>query len=351
MMNTKSRYKYSPQLKTYDSLMNDWEPYTMFRQPNNIKSKVLNTDITGMRYTKENNFNYSLFDDKITNKHEQIAIFGGSTAFGVGSTQDSKTISSIVALNSKYKVYNLGFRAYNNFQELIVFNQIYNKFKDLKYVVFVSGFNDIFLSKFIHENISLVSSPFYFQSEFKERMNYPNNSFLKKILYNFLPLSKRSKINWVTDDKRKIFKKLFINNNFTNVSKNYDWKKDYQKNLKIWNILSEKLNFKMLFLLQPFINWVDKKLSKEEKEILEELKMNNSQRVINALNSINKNEHQDASNFFKDNCKKNNIKFIDLNKQIHESNFDNKWFFVDSLHLNDYGYEFVAKNIIENLND
>lgn len=350
-MNTKSRYKYSPQLKTYDSLMNDWEPYTMFRQPNNIKSKVLNTDIIGTRYTKDNNFSYSLFDDKITNKHEQIAIFGGSTAFGVGSTQDSKTISSLVALNSKYKVYNLGFRAYNNFQELIFFNQIYNKFKNLKYVVFVSGFNDIFLSKMIHENISLVSSPFFLQSEFKERMNYPNNSFLKKILYNFLPLSKKSKINWVLDDNRKIFKKLFKNNNSTKVRNNYDWRKDYQKNFKIWNMLSEKLNFKMIFLLQPFINWVDKKLSKEETEILEELKMNNSEAVMNALISINKSEHQVASNFFMDICKKNNTEFIDLNKQIQESNFGNKWFFVDSIHLNDYGYEVVAKIIIENLND
>ena len=82
-----------------------------------------------------------------------MAIFGGSTAFGVGSTKDSKTISSIISDNSNFQVYNMGFRAYNNFQELTLFNQIYNKFKNLKHLIFVSGFNDIFLSNYIEKTI------------------------------------------------------------------------------------------------------------------------------------------------------------------------------------------------------
>ncbi len=40
-----------------------------------------------------------------------------------------------------------------------------------------------------------------------------------------------------------------------------------------------------------------------------------------------------------------------MNKQISQNKFSNKWFFVDSLHLNDYGYDFVAKNILNYLND
>ena len=43
-MKTKIRYKYSPQLKIYDELMNNWEPYTMFKHPKNFRSKILNTD-------------------------------------------------------------------------------------------------------------------------------------------------------------------------------------------------------------------------------------------------------------------------------------------------------------------
>ena len=80
---------------------------------------------------------YSLFGPGIEEENkEQIAVVGGSSAFGVGSSNDSKTISSSLAAKTNFKVYNLGFRAYNNFQELIMFQQVFHKFKNLKYVIF-----------------------------------------------------------------------------------------------------------------------------------------------------------------------------------------------------------------------
>ena len=57
----------------------------------------------------------------------------------------SKTISSIISDNSNFQVYNMGLELITIFQELTLFNQIYNKFKNLKHLIFVSGFNDIFV--------------------------------------------------------------------------------------------------------------------------------------------------------------------------------------------------------------
>ena len=111
--------------------------------------------------------NIHFFDKKENTKIDEVAIFGGSTAFGVGSTKDSKTISSIISDNSNFQVYNMGFRAYNNFQELTLFNQIYNKFKNLKHLIFVSGFNDIFLSNYIENNYNSETSPFIFNLSLK----------------------------------------------------------------------------------------------------------------------------------------------------------------------------------------
>lgn len=350
-MKTKIRYKYSPQLKIYDELMNNWEPYTMFKHPKNFRSKILNTDDFGCRYTENKSSKYSLFNKNETRKIDEVAIFGGSTAFGVGSTHDSKTISSIISENSNYQVYNMGFRAYNNFQELTLFNQIYTKFKNLKYLIFVSGLNDIFLSHYIENNHNLESPPFYYQYEFENRMNFPHHSFYKKLLFYSLPRNLRSKINWISDDKDIILKKVFKNNNYNYNRIKYDWKKNYEKNLKIWGILSKNLGFKILFVLQPFFQWVDKNPSIEEQKIFEELKNSNSQKVIHALMSIKKQSYNEAIIFFKEVCEKNNISFLDMNKLINQSESSNKWFFVDSLHLNDYGYDFVAKNILNYLND
>ena len=350
-MKTKIRYTYSPQLKIYDELMNHWEPYTMFKHPKNFRSKILNTDNFGCRYTEDKSLKYSLFDKNETRKIDEIAIFGGSTAFGVGSSQDSKTISSIISDNSNYQVYNMGFRAYNNFQELTLFNQIYNKFKNLKNLIFVSGFNDIFLSHYIENNQNLDTPPFYFQYEFENRMNFPHHSFYKKLLFYSLSKNIRSKINWISDNKDVILKKIFKNNKVNNDHVKYDWKKNYEKNLKIWSILSKSLSFKILFVLQPFSPWVDKNPSKEEQKIFEELKNNNSQKVINSLMSIKKESYNEATFFFKQTCEKNNISFLDMNKLISSNKNSNKWFFVDSLHLNDYGYDFMAKNILNYLND
>ena len=358
-MNTKFRYKFCPQLETYDKLLNYWKPYVMFKQPNNIKNNVFNTDDFGMRLTdnEKEKGSYSLYGTGIEEENkQQIAVVGGSSAFGVGSSNDSKTISSSLAAKTNYKVYNLGFRAYNNFQELIMFQQVFHKFKNLKYVIFFSGFNDIFLSKYIN-NFDENSAPYYFESEFNHRMNYPLNSRLKALLYNILPNALSKKINWNTDDKNKIIDKLINRGPKTSKlidKKNkaeYDWKKNYLNNLNIWKVMSEHFNFKIIFALQPFIKWTNKEITDEERLIYEELNVNNSKKVIKTLLSMQKEEYEDAASFFKEVCNKHKFNFFDTNQLINNKAYRDKWFFVDSVHLNDYGYTEIAQNLAKIIND
>lgn len=352
-MKNSYRYKFSPQLKIYDKMLNDWHPYVMFKQPQNVSNKVFSTDKFGMRYTVNKNTNekYSLFDTPNNNKNKkQIAIVGGSAAFGVGATNDSKTISSFLTSAADYDVFNLGFRAFNHFQELIMFQQVLHKFNNLKYVIFFSGFNDIFFSKFNQKFENNV--PFFFESEFKRRMNYPKDSILKSLLYNIIPNNYSKRVNWVTDDKFNIIKKVL--NIYPKVNQNKkisDWKKNYERNLNIWKILSESLNFKVIFALQPFVNWVNKELTEEEKYIMNEVKENNSEKTMQILNSINKKDHNDAINFFKKICSKNKFEFIDMNNSLNTNDNKKQWFFVDSAHLNDYGYSEISNSLIKFIND
>lgn len=352
-MKNNYRYKFSPQLKIYDKIYNSWHPYVMFKQPQNINNKVFSTDRFGMRYTVDGNDNekYSLFD--LQNKRQnnkQIAIVGGSTAFGVGATNDIKTISSYLTSFVDYDVFNLGFRAFNHFQELIMFQQVFHKFNNLKYVIFISGFNDIFFSKFVQSSENNI--PFYFESEFNYRMNYPQNSIFKNLLHKILPKDYSNRVDWINDNNKKIFQKIFkkipkINQNI----KNSNWKIKYERNFNIWKALSEALNFKVIFALQPFINWTNKELSEEEKLIVNEIKENNSDKVLQALNSISKKDHIDATNFFKNICSKNQFEFIDMNNLMNIASNKKKWFFVDSVHLNDNGYSELSNDIIKLIND
>ena len=84
------RYDLVPQMKIYDNIRRRFIPYLMFASTPNFRSNVLNTDENGLRYnfapTKK-----SIFQEN--KKQESILFIGGSTAFGVGATQDKNTIT------------------------------------------------------------------------------------------------------------------------------------------------------------------------------------------------------------------------------------------------------------------
>ena len=81
------RYSIAPQLKDYDQLATDWRPYTMFRQSSNFISKSVTTDEHGQRYTLPKN-GKRVNQANVVGKYDIVV--GASTAFGVGSSCDSK---------------------------------------------------------------------------------------------------------------------------------------------------------------------------------------------------------------------------------------------------------------------
>ena len=75
----------------------------MFKHPKNFRSKILNTDNFGCRYTEDKNSKYSLFDKKENTKIDEVAIFGGSTAFGVGSTKAQRLLAQLFLITQIFK--------------------------------------------------------------------------------------------------------------------------------------------------------------------------------------------------------------------------------------------------------
>ena len=170
----------TPQMETYDNLGVKWHPYIMFFQKPNYKSSIVNTDEFGFRFNQVKNNRYSPFSDFRKSRKELSFIVGSSAVFGVGASNDSSTISSIISKETSDKFLNFGCRAHVSSQELILFNQISPKFKKIKNVIIFSGLNDLYIS-FLRDYSSQLG-PFFFSNQFSEGMNNQLISQKRKVL-------------------------------------------------------------------------------------------------------------------------------------------------------------------------
>ena len=118
-------------------------------------------------------------------------------------------------------------------------------------------------------------------------------------------------------------------------------KKIISNDLETWAMISGQKKINMIYILQPNINWVKKKLSKYEKKIMfseknylgEDFYKNYSSRDV----------YIEQKKFLELKCKKNGINFKDSNEWFNEFK-ENDEIFNDSSHLTDYGNEILSKN-------
>tara|TARA_Y100000590_G_C15740581_1_gene1020145 strand:+ start:2586 stop:3632 length:1047 start_codon:yes stop_codon:yes gene_type:complete len=339
-----ARYHFCPQMKIYDTMGYKWVQNLMFMNNPNFRSDVCNTDSFGLRFNSkfEFNLNETIFDQK-TDKEKSVMI-GSSTTFGVGSTSDNKTIPSLLSNNSKYFFYNLGGRAFNGLQEIILFQLFAEKLKNLKKIVLYSGMNDIYMS-YNESFISQFPGPFYYNKDFLNKMNKTNLSFKRKILKFFLPNLKidYGSIN-IQELKNYFFKK--------NQKKSYEGKIRFPKitideianrNIYLWSLISKSLNVEVIFFLPPFLNWSKKKMDycNEEKEI-EKYIINSGNVKSNEYFEKISSHYEEIKILYKNCCEKNKIKFYDCNEIFRTKENNKKWLFVDKTHLTDYGNKIVS---------
>ena len=331
-------------MKTYDSISYNWIQNLMFMNNPNYRSSVCNTDMYGLRFnTKDNAKLCNSIFDQVSDKDRALMI-GSSTTFGVGSTNDKKTIPSILSENSSYFFYNLGGRAFNGFQEIILYQLFANKIKqNVKKIVLLSGMNDVYMfsnKNFIHQ----FPGPFYYNKTFLNKMNDTNLSFKRKILKFLFP-------NLNVDYRNVQFKEL-INNFFTKDKKEKLLNPDttleevINRNIFIWSLLSKSLNAEIIFFLPPFIDWCKNKAeySSEEKDIEKFISRRTNFEDFENFNKIF-DQKIIIKSLFKKYCEKYEIKFFDCNDIIEEKMNNNKWLFIGKTHLTDYGNNLIGEYI------
>ena len=346
MRSTKNiRYDTFPQLIDYDSMDSGiFTPYAMLSGPKSYKSKKINTDKFGFRFTVTKNNTFNLEEIQ---KHEEVNILvGASTAFGVGSNSDSSTITSLLSSKDNECWINLGIRGCNSLTEYIQLIRFIGKAKKIKNIIFLSGMNDLYL-RLVHENIQNIDPGF--GTKFTDISGFhpykQSLSILLSKLYNVEPkdLIEKSFFNMLF--------KPFKNNNKNNKKLDFDSKieeyfKIYSRNFMLYKGLSNSLNCKVVFLIQPLIFWTDKVISKKESDVLEYLeriqKDDSWDEVRNIL--IKKGVKETIINNFYKIGNKFQVKCYDSNKFFSQIN---KTCFVDSIHLSDYGNKIISDKIIK----
>lgn len=348
----------TPQMKIYDQLGIDWHPYIMFFQKPNFNSNIVNTDTFGFRYSIINNKKFSPTTFSESNQDEISFVVGSSAAFGVGASCDNCTISSkLSSLNNEYFL-NFGCRAHVSSQELILFNHIAPKFKNVKNVVIFSGLNDLYLS--FMKDFSSELGPFFFSKQFSHGMNKQFFSKKRLIMKAFLePLYKNS-IDYKYIQLKDLLKVLVSNRKNLEIESkkdiphfdiNYTINK-LRKNLFIWKKLSQSFPFKLIFVLQPTLDWISKVQSVEESTLFNYL--NQQEDEVRIREVLSKETYLSYSKELRKLCSELGISFFDSNCALKSKISKEEWIFVDrGGHMTDQGYAIVSayiNEILQNFN-
>jgi hypothetical protein len=185
--------------------------------------------------------------------------------------------------------------------------------KKIEKVILISGLNDLFLSRF--KDLSPNLGPFYFIHFFYRKMN---NSLLRHF-----------KLKRSQSTAQKLDVTYAVN--------------QIKKNIYTWKAVAEFNGFEIIYFLQPTPTWLDKKLSKEEKEIFNYLSSEFQDSAVMEL--MNKDIYKSFSEQLKKLCIEIGISFYDLNK-LNELRSE-EWLFCDRAHMTDRGYQIIANNIID----
>lgn len=324
----------------YELMQAEWRPYVMFNHNSNFRSKIVNTDIYGLRFNNLNkkykNKSESIF--KENNKKNCAVVLGNSTAFGEGSSDDKNTISSILSRNSNIHFYNFCGRGFTGYQELINLQLLIHKLKNLKKIIIISGLNDSIMPFYIKE-YSAHNSPIYGYNLFKNAMASQVISWKKKFLEFFLKIFISKKINFKVLNRTNIFDQSKIINqiNFLKtkrIGNNLDsYKEIIDRNFQLMSILQKSTKAKVYFFLQPVGSWCSKQKTKEEKILFDDERKDKKLQKI--YQHVDKKKYSIVKGTTQKAAKKHKIKFFDLNEALSIKKFNKDWFFISRFHIND----------------
>ena len=311
----------------YDELgtRQEWVPYLMYFNPRNAVLKSVSTDDRGFRNTTGSQ-----------NKRSTALLIGGSTVFGIGATSNGTTITSRLNGLTEHSWLNFGGRAFNSTQEAMLVH-LSNTAKVDGPIVVMSGINNL-TRLLLPGNFSPMYGAFFQQSFFEKQMatGAVGNRELLWILLNGL-LSKFGIGKGVAP--------LSPSEAVTKADSYFAMLKVFERDCEYLQMFAKHNGTTVTFAMQPFVPWMNKTLTSQEMQLFALLDLDGGgfSPILNELTNCKEKYSQDLRTI----CLKVGMNYLDLNEAPELQRPD--WLFVDRAHLNDAGYDTVAKILVREL--
>lgn len=358
MSDIEKRYEIVPQMREYDRMQMDWVPYLMSFQASGYSSDVVNTDSRGFRINYKGEDAVANFQ----NPHDLPVslLMGGSTAFGIGTTGDRKTIPSLLNASTDDLWFNFGGRAFSSTQEFFLFLFYHVWLKKIRRIVIFSGINNLSLIYLSRGYIKEIG-PFFHWNRFQKMMRETPLSPKRKILKTLFHPVCGDQIDYASISLGQLFTNIFRKgqsspreahpSEVNKISDDPGQKKEdllhvMDRDIRNWRLMCGALGIELFYVLQPLANWIQRKPSGEE-EILFGILDRREDNVWNVLRDhMGDEQYRWFSGHLGRICRSYEVPFYDLNEMLTRRKLDGAWLFVDRIHLTDEGNR-ITSNIIQ----
>lgn len=346
----KTRYSLAPQMMEYDKIGRTWLPYLMYFHAPNYSSDILNTDSRGFRVGYSGSRRISGFEN--IDERPISLVVGSSAAFGVGATSDKNTISSILSEDTDCLWLNFGGRAFNSTQELLLFLFFHRYIKNIKRVVILSGLNNLMIYHSSAKYSKELGS-FFSWSQYNSIMNIEQESLGQKIASRVLrPVfgnraAQRDLLKFDFGKEEKETQANFCLSSLFKTVRDHNKEKDdllcvLKRDISIWKLITDALQIKLYYVLQPTANWVRRELAAEETALFDELDNHPTHNPLSIKDVLNNSLYDWFLKNLSEICNFYDVRFLDMNEAISKKALDEKWLYVDRIHLTDEGYRISA---------
>lgn len=321
---------YSKQFHTDGKV--EWLPYVMFFHPKSFHSAVVNTDAAGFRFSERHDRKYSVGTSADLPSGRLLA--GNSVAFGIGASSDKTTISSrMMAHDSRPEPWlNLGGRAFNSAQELILLTLYRHMLPKIDEIVLLSGANNLLLAR-LPEIYVQEHGAFYNCIPFFDALREDAGQVSERRFPFSSPFSKKEQPK-VQEVPRPIDERVAFAADLT------------LRHLDGWNAVARDMGAKLTFVLQPMSGWVRSRGCPEEEELFAELAS------LPRFTTIDKDVLQghvgeSYASLLEAGLQGKGISFVNSSPYLRANARDDQWLFIDHTHLTDEGYDSIARLIVD----
>jgi hypothetical protein len=315
-----------------------WQPYLMYFHPGGHRSKTVNTDSHGFRYSEAGGRAYSVDD------HEGIGtarlLAGSSTVFGIGASTDAGTLPSrLTAADPRPEPWlNFGGRSFNSAQEAVLLALYRHLLPTIEEIVLFSGFNNLGLARQPDarrgEHGAFFNADRFFETLTPSAGRGPAGS---------AAIVRRLRGRGAADEQPA--------RPPLPLSEQVAYAADLTlRHLEIWRVMADDLGARLTFVLQPLAGWVRPTGSPQEEALFAELdELGRFSEVYGDI--LQQRVNAEYSRLLESGAAKTGVEFVNLSPLLADRLDPDRWLFVDRIHFHDEGYDFVAEVLLEALRD